>query len=109
MFFKELKMEDLTLGARILSTILFSLLMVGAVDIFLEWYRTFLQRRKVDEKLILLLRRLTFVILAFIFWRSLVSQQETGEFASTHFFFTLFIYCFYRLISTFFKGRREEA
>lgn len=97
------------MGAKILSTTLFSLLMVGVVDIFLEWYKTFLQKRGVDAKIILLLQRVTFVILAFLFWRSLVSQQETGEFASTHFFFALFIYCFYRLISTFFKRRKEAS
>lgn len=95
------------MGAKILSTTFFSLLMVGAVDIFLEWYRTFLQKRGLNRKLILLLKRLTFVILAFLFWRSLIAQQETMEFASTHFFFTLFIYCFYRLISSFFKGETE--
>ncbi len=97
------------MGAKILSTTVFSLFMVGAVDIFLKWYNTFLQRRNVDAKLILLLQRTTVVILAFLFWRSLMAQQETGEFASTHFFFALFIYCFYRLIATFFKKRKKTS
>jgi hypothetical protein len=49
----------------------------------------------------------TIVILAFMFWRSLVAEQHAEEFASTHFFFALFIYCAYRLISTYFKGKAE--
>ncbi|MCJ7813425.1 hypothetical protein MUP95_08960 [bacterium] len=93
------------MGARILSTTVFSLLMVGAIDIFSEWYRTFLQKRGVDQKLIIFLRRITFVILAFMFWRSLVSQQVSTEFSSTHFFFALFIYSCYRLIASFYQGR----
>ena len=97
------------MGAKILSTTMFSILMVGAVDIFIEWYRTFLIKRGVDPRLILLLRRITFVILAFLFWRSLIDQLEPKEFASTHFFFALFIYCFYRLISSFYKGKIESS
>ena len=96
------------MGAKILSTTLFSLLMVGAVDIFSEWYRQFLQKRGVDQKLIVFLRRLTFVILAFIFWRSLISEQVMIEFSSTNFFFALFIYSCYRLISSFYKGKTDR-
>lgn len=95
------------MGAKILSTTLYSVFMVGVVDIFLEWYRGFLVKRGVNVHLIMLLRRLTFVILAFLFWRAMVSQIESVEFTSTHFYFALFIYCFYRLISSFFKGRGE--
>ncbi|MBN2029825.1 hypothetical protein JW824_06215 [bacterium] len=97
------------MGAKILSTTLFSLLMVGAVDIFSEWYRIFLQKRGVDPKLIRFLRRLTFVILAFLFWRSLISQQVSVEFSSTHFFFALFIYSCYRLIASFYRDRTERS
>lgn len=93
------------MGAKILSTTLYSILMVGVIDIFIEWYKGFLVRRGVNPHFILLLRRLTFVILAFLFWRSMVPHLESTEFASTHFFFALFVYCFYRLISSFFKGR----
>jgi len=96
------------LGARILSTILFSVFLVGAVDIFSQWYRGFLIRRGVEPRLNLLLRRIFFVILAFIFWRALLAQHIVAEFAPTHFFFTLFIYCFYRLISSFFQGEERE-
>jgi len=108
MFF-QYKPEELNVGGKILSTVLFSILMVGAVDIFIEWYRTFLIKRGVSTQLILLLRRITFVILAFIFWRSMVDQLGPKEFAATHFFFTLFIYCFYRLISSFYKGRAGSS
>ena len=105
MFFK---MEEKAVGTRILSTTLFSLLMVGAVDIFLRWYRTFLKKRNVNPRFILLLKRLTFVVLAFLFWRALIAQQTTSEFASTHFFFALFVYCFYRLIASFFSTKAED-
>lgn len=94
------------MGVRILITLVFTLLMVGAVDIFLSWYKSFLQKRKIDPNLIKLLTRLTFIILAFLFWRAFVSQTETFDFNITHFLFALFIYCFYRLIATFFK--KEE-
>jgi hypothetical protein len=58
-----------------------------------------------NTRLNLLIRRTTFVILAFLFWRALVSQLETFELSPTHFFFALFIYCFYRLIASFFQKR----
>ena len=51
MFF-QYKPEELNVGAKILSTVLFSILMVGAVDIFIEWYRTFLIKRGVSTQLI---------------------------------------------------------
>jgi len=97
------------LGAKILSTTLYSVLMVGVIDIFLEWYRGFLVKRGVSGHFIQLLRRLTFVILAFLFWRSMVDQLSVSEFASTHFYFAVFIYCFYRLISSFFRGKHEPS
>ena len=96
------------MGERILSTTFFSILMVGAVDIFLIWYKSFLERRGVNPHFILLLRRITFVLLAFVFWRALIAQPVQGEFAATHFFFALFVYCFYRLIASFYKDRRDK-
>lgn len=107
MFPEEAESEVFILGTKILSTIIISILMVGAVDIFSEWYKGFLNKRGINPKIILLIRRATFVILAFMFWRSLVAEQQTEEFASTHFFFALFVYCAYRLISTYFKGKAE--
>jgi len=103
------KLEVFDLGGKILTTTFFSILMVGAVDIFIEWYRTFLIKRGANPHFSVLLRRLTFVILAFVFWRSLVDQLEPGEFAATHFFFALFVYCFYRLVSSFYKGKGESS
>ena len=96
------------LGAKVFSTVFFTLLMVSGVDIFVRWYRTFLRRRGVGSKLVLLLQRTTFVVLAFIFWQAVSSRVVTEEFASTHFFFALFIYCFYSLIASFFKGCSGE-
>ncbi len=107
--FETDQIGGVTLGAKILTTTLFSLLMVGGVDIFSEWYRIFLQKRGVDPKLIRFLRRLTFVILAFLFWRSLISQEVLFEFSSTHFFFALFIYSCYRLIASFYRDRSERS
>ena len=83
--------------------------MVGAVDIFLEWYRSFLEKRGLNAQVILLLRRATFVILAFLFWRALIQQPVQMEFAPTHFFFALFIYCVYRLIASFYKKKNEDS
>jgi hypothetical protein len=97
------------LGAKLLSTILYSLVIMGAVDIFSEWYRNFLNKRGVDHKFVIFLHRATFVILAFIFWQSLIREQEAAEFAPTHFFFALFIYCLYRLVASFFKGKAERS
>lgn len=91
------------MGAKILTTVLISLFMLAGVDIFIEWYGLFLERRGLNADLIRLLKRTTLVILAFIFWRAIVARQSSPEFAPTHFFFALFIYCFYRLILTFFK------
>ena len=95
------------MGAKILSTIFVSLLMLAGVDIFIEWYGLFLERRGLNANLIRLLKRATLVILAFLFWRAIVAQQSPAEFSTTHFFFALFIYCFYRLIATFFKIKEK--
>jgi len=95
------------LGTKILFITLFSIFMMGGIDIFSEWYRGFLQKREINPKIIILLQRLTFVILAFLFWRPMVSQEKMYNFSSTHFFFALFIYSFYRLISSFFKKGRD--
>ena len=91
------------MGAKILTTLAVSLFMMAGVDIFIEWYGLFLERRGLNPHLIRLLKRTTLVILAFIFWRAIVARQVQSEFAPTHFFFALFIYCFYKLIVTFFK------
>ncbi len=96
------------MGPRVLVTLVITLLMVGAVDIFMEWYRGFLKNRRVSPPLSVLIQRILFVLLAFLFWRALVGHQRTEEFASTHFFFTLFIYCLYRLIASYFKDRKEK-
>ena len=97
--------KEVSLGARILITLTFTLIMIGAVDVFLAWYKSFLQKRKIEPNLIRLLTRLTFILLAFLFWRAFVGQTETFELNITHFLFACFIYCFYRLITTFFKEK----
>lgn len=97
------------MGTRIFATILITLIMVGAVDIFQMWYTTFLRKRGLNDKLIILIKRVTFVILAFLFWRTLIGEPIKGEFAATHFYFALFIYCFYRLISSFYRSKPEDT
>lgn len=97
------------MGTKILFITLFSLFMMGTIDIFSEWYRGFLEKREINPKIIILLQRLTFVILAFLFWRPMVSQKIMHNFSSTHFFFALFVYSFYRLISSFFKKGRDYS
>ena len=96
-------------GAKILSTTMFSVFLIGAVDIFTSWYRSFLKRRSVAPHLSQFLIRILFVMLAFIFWRALADEITAAEFQSTHFYFTLFIYCFYRLIASFYPKRNHES
>ena len=95
------------MGAKILLITLFSLFMMGSIDIFSGWYRKFLYKREINPKIIILLQRLTFVILAFLFWRPMVSQEIMYNFSSTHFFFALFVYSFYRLIASFFEKKER--
>ena len=94
--------------AKILPTILFTLFMLGAVDLFIDWYKLFLERRGISENINLLIRRATLVILAFLFWRSMVDRIHL-EFSSTHFLFALFTFCFYRLIASFFKESSKKS
>ena len=94
--------------AKILPTILFTLFMLGAVDLFVDWYELFLNRRGVSDRVNLLIRRATLVILAFLFWRSMVDRIHL-ELSSTHFLFALFAFCFYRLIASFFKESSKKS
>ena len=96
------------MGAKILSTTFLSILLIGAVDIFASWYRSFLEKRSVAPHLSQFLIRILFVVLAYIFWRALADEIIVKEFQSTHFYFVLFIYCFYRLIASFYPNRDKE-
>jgi len=90
------------LNARLLPTLIFTIFLTGAVDIFMDWYRLFLKRRGVKSHLNLLIRRVLLVLLAFVFWRPMAFSIQ-NELSSTHFLFSLFVFCFYSLIATFFK------
>lgn len=89
-----------------LILIAFTLLSIGFIEIFLVWYKSFLRKRATNEKMIMQLHRLTFAILSFIFWRSFATPAGEGDFFSTHFYFTLFIFSLYRLVSSFIKAKK---
>ena len=96
------------MDAKLLPTLLFTLFMIGAVDLFIDWYAIFLKRRGISDPINLLIRRATLVILTFLFWRPMVGRIHL-ELSSTHFLFALFAYCFYRIIASFFKESAKNG
>jgi hypothetical protein len=92
---------------KTLITIIFTLIAMGIIEIFQNWYTSFMYKRETDPKLSLFLSRLTYTILAFLFWRALASIRHEPDYLSSHFFFSLFVYCFFRLIASFYTRKNK--
>ena len=86
----------------------FTLLSIAIIEIFLTWYKSFLIKRSVKENFIFLLYRLTFAVLAFIFWRSFTNPEGLDNFISTHFYFALFVFCCYKFFISFFELKKKN-
>lgn len=94
------------MGLRLLSMTLASLLMLGFIDTFINWYRQFLDRRLPFPNMKPVLIHFIWVILAILFWLHMY-YRRIPAFDMSHFLFVAFIYSVKGLITSFF--RRQPA
>ena len=87
------------MGEKLLTATVASLVLIGAVDWFDGWYRQFLTRRGVSPTLQKRLRMVQWVLLALLFWYSLLSVGMPTRFGTPFFLFVLFIYSLRGLIA----------
>jgi len=95
------------MGLRIFSITLASLLMLGFIDAFINWYGHFLNRKLPFPNMRYLFIRLMWVILCIVFWLHMVFRRLPESFDLSYFLFVAFIYSVKGLIGSFFS--RPEA
>ena len=88
------------MGEKLLSVSLMTLLMLFAIDGFNRWYGTFIRRRSVTERMRRSVLTVFWVLLATLFWFTLIRNGLPEEFTITHFSFALFIYSLFGLIKS---------
>jgi hypothetical protein len=96
------------LGGKIILITFLCIVMLRGIELFLEWYKFFLEKRKIDSRQIVSLQRITLIILCILFWRALGIQKLTEEFSSDHFFFTMFIFSLYKFVISFFRNIKNK-
>lgn len=88
------------MGEKLLTATVASLALIGAVDWFDSWYNRFLSRRGISAVLRKRFRMVQWVVLALLFWYSLLSAGMPPRFGAPFFLFVLFIYSLRGLIAT---------
>ena len=96
------------MGTQILMLVALTIIMMRVLNLFGEWYTFFLKRRRINVHLITLLNRLTIIILAYIFWGSLIARGGMAELNKSHFLFALFTFSIYKLIKSFRKNNNDS-
>lgn len=91
------------MGLKLMTTTLGSLILIFAMDFFIQWYRKFLDRFSLDAKTKLLINRIFWVVMALLFWRSLLYYGFPEQFGMPFLLFVLFIYSVRGLIIALFK------
>ncbi|MDZ7386350.1 MAG: hypothetical protein ONB07_09555 [candidate division KSB1 bacterium] len=94
------------MGLKILSATLGGLVLLVVVDLFVAWYAAFLHRRAVPARIISMLRRLLWALLALLFWSSLVRSGLPDKFTSSYFLFALFVYSLRGLVIAFLPQKK---
>jgi len=95
------------MGLQLLTVTIGSLIMLGFIDAFINWYKQFLDRRFPFPKVRPLVIHLSWVLLAIIFWLH-ISFRRIPEFDMSHFLFAAFIYSLKGLISSLFKQEQTS-
>lgn len=97
------------MGTKLLSITLGTLVMIGIIDLFINWYTNFLKRWMPDLRIRMLLGQLTWALLAIGFWLSLYTNHLPETFSLTYFFFVLFIYSVRGLVESLIKGLPRKS
>ena len=88
----------------ILVIIILTLVMIFFSNAFESWYMLFLEKMEIKTKAALYLKRIIFILLAFIVWEFLVSGQYAASINFSHFLFSFFIYALYKFFDSFRKN-----
>lgn len=92
------------MGLQMLTVIVASLLLVGFIDVFANWYAKYLFQRVPFVKIRLLFRRLLWVVLAILFWLNLWVRRMPESFDMSYLLFVGFVYSVKGLIHAFTKS-----
>ncbi len=96
------------MGDHLFVVTLVTLFMMFWIDVFRNWYRRFLSKRGMSERNIRNMMRIQWVILAIIFWYTLLHRGMPPEFNITHFSFALFVFSLYGLIKLFVFNKKGD-
>ncbi|NOZ56656.1 MAG: hypothetical protein GXO73_07700 [Calditrichaeota bacterium] len=88
------------MGEKLLTATVASLVIIWAIDWFDGWYERFLERRGLSPQLRKNFRMIQWVVLALLFWFSLVNAGLPPKFGSAFFLYVLFIYSLRGLLVT---------
>ncbi len=89
------------MGEHLLIVSAITLFMFFWIDIFRKWYARFLLQRGMSPAAVNSMMRILWIILAIVFWYTLLYRGMPAEFNITHFSFTLFIFSLYGLLRGF--------
>jgi hypothetical protein len=96
------------MGKYFLIVTLLILFLLAWMDVFLKWYPRFLERRGASAELKLTLQRIFWLVMAILFWHTLLQRGMPEEFSITHFAYTLFVVSIYGVIKSFFNRKNSE-
>ena len=86
------------MGEYLFVTLLTTLLLFLAVELFVKWYRKFLVRRKLPAHIRGFILQAMWVLLALLSWNTLYRKFLPIEFDASHLLFALFIFSLRGLI-----------
>ena len=95
------------MGLRLLVVVAASLILMILIDLFVGWYGGYLRYRFSNDRIILQIKRLVWIILALLFWMNLSARRLLISIDMSHLLFVLFIFCVYGFLTTFYRKRTE--
>jgi len=96
------------MGLRLLVVVIASLILMVLIDLFIGWYEGYLRYRFSNDRIILQIKRLFWIILALLFWMNLSARRLLPSISVSHLLFVVFIFCIYGFLTTFYKKRTQS-
>ncbi len=96
------------MGEYIFVVTILTLFMFFWIEIFRSWYIKFLTQRGVTPETIRAMLLILWVILAIVFWFTLLHRGMPTEFTIGHFAFALFIFSLFNLVRTLVSRKKSS-
>ncbi|NOY77589.1 MAG: hypothetical protein GXO76_06945 [Calditrichaeota bacterium] len=93
------------MGLKLLVVVIASLILMVSIDLFIGWYEGYLRYRFSNDRIILQIKRLFWIILALLFWMNLSARRLLPSINVSHLLFVAFIFCIYGFLRTFYQKR----